>query len=49
VVNDSPEVLKVWKPQNHEKNKFRGPVRLRVALADSINTVSIKLLSDIGR
>jgi penicillin-binding protein 1A len=48
LVNDSPEVFKLWKPQNHEKNKFRGPVRLRVALADSINTISIKLLSDIG-
>jgi penicillin-binding protein 1A len=48
IVNDSPEVFKLWKPQNHEKAKFRGPVRLRVALADSINTVSIKLLSDIG-
>jgi penicillin-binding protein 1A len=48
VVNDSPEVFKLWKPQNYEKSKFRGPVRLRVALADSINTVSIKLLSDVG-
>jgi penicillin-binding protein 1A len=48
VLNDTPEVFKLWKPQNHEKNKFRGPVRLRVALADSINTVAIKLLSDIG-
>jgi len=48
VVNDSPEVFRLWKPQNHEKNHFRGPVRLRVALADSINTVAIKLLSDVG-
>jgi penicillin-binding protein 1A len=48
VVNDSPEVFKLWKPQNHGKDKFRGPVRLRVALADSINTVAIKLLSDVG-
>ena len=47
LVNDSPEVFKYWKPQNHDA-KFRGPVRLRVALADSINTVSIKLLSDVG-
>jgi penicillin-binding protein 1A len=47
LVNDSPEVFKYWKPQNHDA-KFRGPVRLRVALADSINTISIKLLSDIG-
>ena len=47
VVNDTPEVFKLWKPQNHGKG-FRGPVRLRVALADSINTIAIKLLSDIG-
>ena len=47
MVNDSPEVFKYWKPQNHD-SKFRGPVRLRVALADSINTISIKLLSDLG-
>jgi penicillin-binding protein 1A len=48
IVNDSPEVFKLWKPQNHEKSKFRGPVRLREALAHSINTVSIKLLADLG-
>jgi penicillin-binding protein 1A len=48
IVNDSPEVYKLWKPQNHEKDNFRGPVRLRVALASSINTVAIKLLSDVG-
>jgi len=48
VVNDSPEVFKLWKPQNHDKDNFRGPVRLRMALANSINTVAIKLLSDVG-
>jgi len=50
IVNDTPEVFNKlgWKPQNHDKNHFRGPVRLRVALADSINTVAIKLLSDVG-
>jgi len=48
VVNDSPEVFKLWKPQNHDKDNFRGPIRLRTALANSINTVAIKLLSDIG-
>jgi penicillin-binding protein 1A len=26
VVNDSPEVFKLWKPQNHDKDNFRGPV-----------------------
>jgi penicillin-binding protein 1A len=48
VVNDSPEVFKLWKPQNHDKDNFRGPIRLRVALANSINTVAIKVLSDVG-
>jgi penicillin-binding protein 1A len=48
VVNDSPEVFKLWKPQNHDKDNFRGPVRLRMALANSINTIAIKLLSDVG-
>jgi penicillin-binding protein 1A len=49
IVNDTPEVYKLgWKPQNHEKDKFRGPVRLRMAFAESINTVAIKLLSDLG-
>ena len=48
VVNDSPEVFKLWKPQNHDKDNFRGPIRLRMALANSINTVAIKLLSDVG-
>jgi penicillin-binding protein 1A len=49
IVNDTPQVFALgWKPQNHDKDNFRGPVRLRVALADSINTVAIKLLWDVG-
>ena len=48
VVNDSPEVYRLWKPQNYDKDNFRGPVRLRTALALSINTVAIKLLADVG-
>jgi penicillin-binding protein 1A len=48
LVNDSPEVYQLWKPQNHDRDSFRGPVRLRTALALSINTVAIKLLSDVG-
>lgn len=48
IVNDAPDVYDLWKPQNHEKETFRGPVRLRTALAHSINTVAIKLLSEIG-
>lgn len=47
-VNDAPEVYALWKPQNYEREEFRGPVRLRTALAHSINTVAIKLMSDLG-
>jgi penicillin-binding protein 1A len=48
ILNDAPEVYDLWKPQNYEKEEFRGPVRVRTALAHSINTVAIKVLSDIG-
>ncbi|MBK7072137.1 MAG: PBP1A family penicillin-binding protein [Myxococcales bacterium] len=47
IVNDSPEVYDLWKPENHSDG-FEGPVRLRHALAKSINTVAIKVLHDIG-
>jgi penicillin-binding protein 1A len=48
VLNDAPEVYDLWKPQNYEKEEFRGPVRVRTALAHSINTVAIKVLADVG-
>jgi penicillin-binding protein 1A len=48
VLNDAPDVYDRWKPQNYEKEEFRGPVRLRTALAHSINTVAIKLLEQVG-
>ncbi len=48
IINDAPEVYDLWKPQNYEKEEFRGPVRVRTALADSINTVAIKVLSEVG-
>jgi penicillin-binding protein 1A len=48
LVNDAPEVYALWKPQNYEKEEFKGPVRLRVALAHSINTVAIRLMADVG-
>ncbi|NOZ87701.1 MAG: PBP1A family penicillin-binding protein [Deltaproteobacteria bacterium] len=53
IVDDSPEVYKnllkgsSWKPENFEKS-FKGPMRLREALAHSVNMVSIKLLKDVG-
>ena len=48
LVDDSPEVYDLWKPENYKKGEFQGPVRLRVALAKSINTVAIKVANDIG-
>jgi penicillin-binding protein 1A len=48
IINDSPDVYGDWKPDNYEKEEYRGPVRIRTALAHSINTVSIKVLSDLG-
>ena len=54
LINDAPIVVKdpsqidnMWRPHN-DKYKFNGPTRLRVALARSINLVSIRILSDIG-
>jgi penicillin-binding protein 1A len=53
-MDDSPEVIndpwtgKAWKPQNFEKDEFAGPITLRKALAESKNTVAVKLLLDVG-
>ena len=53
IVNDAPEVIrdasgKVWKPQNYEKSGFAGPMPLRQALAQSKNTVSVRLIEALG-
>ena len=52
VVLDAPVVFKdrignVWRPQN-DRGKFRGPMRLREALVQSRNLVSVRLLDGIG-
>jgi penicillin-binding protein 1A len=53
-VDDAPEVItdpwsgKTWKPQNFEKDEFDGPITLRKALAESKNTVAVKLLLELG-
>jgi penicillin-binding protein 1A len=48
MVNDAPEVYDLWKPQNYEKEQFRGPISVRTAMANSINTVAIRLLNEVG-
>jgi penicillin-binding protein 1A len=47
IVNDAPDVFDLWKPKNYGKC-CEGPVRLRYALAKSINTVAIRVCHDIG-
>lgn len=37
----------IWRPQNDD-HIFRGPVRLRVAIINSINLVTIRLLQNLG-
>lgn len=53
ILNDAPIVFedegleRTWKPQNYGE-KFFGPTRLREALVNSRNLVSIRLLRNIG-
>ena len=47
VVTGGEGLETTWRPENDTRS-FSGPVRLRVALAHSLNLVSIRLLRDIG-
>ena len=40
-------VIGGWEPKNFD-GTYRGPVRLRLALAHSINTVAARLIDDLG-
>jgi penicillin-binding protein 1A len=46
-INDTPEKVGQYLPKNYESGKFLGPVRLRTALALSINTVSLILTEEL--
>jgi penicillin-binding protein 1A len=47
IINDAPEVYDLWKPKNYEHEGFRGPVRVREALAHSINSIAIRIIHDV--
>lgn len=47
VVFDDPGLESAWRPENYS-GRFFGPTRLREALVNSRNLVSIRLLRDIG-
>lgn len=48
LVLDAPEVFDKYQPQNFETWSFEGAVRLRYALAKSINLVAIRLIEQLG-
>lgn len=47
IVIDDPSQENLWRPHNDNKT-FAGPTRLKEALIRSRNTVSIRILDDIG-
>jgi penicillin-binding protein 1A len=47
IVVDAAGMEQAWRPKEDE-DKFMGPVRLREAMAHSINLVSVRLVRDIG-
>src|SRR3981081_4430414 len=38
----------VWRPENYSSGKYQGPVTLRNALRQSLNTVTVRLGQGIG-
>jgi penicillin-binding protein 1A len=48
IVDDSPMPIGDWKFDNYEKESFAGPIRARLALAESKNTVAVKVLNMVG-
>ena len=47
VVFDDPALESTWRPENYDRD-FNGPMRLREALVQSRNLVSVRLLQAIG-
>jgi penicillin-binding protein 1A len=50
MLNDAPEPIrdpwtgKVWQPRNYERDGFAGPMSLTKALAESKNTIAVRLV-----
>jgi penicillin-binding protein 1A len=44
---DQPTQIGDWEPQN-ASGRFRGPVTLRAAFANSINTIAVQLAEEVG-
>ncbi len=48
LVIDAPAVYDEWNPNNYETWRHRGPIRIREALANSVNLVAIRVMDDVG-
>lgn len=47
IFQDKPLSYGSWSPQNYDR-KFRGPVSVRQALKDSLNTIAVQVLEETG-
>ena len=47
VRDDAPITVRGWTPENYSR-KYQGPVTLKNALAQSLNTVSVRLCLEVG-
>lgn len=45
--NDAPIRIGAWTPENYDE-KYRGPVTLSKALAESLNTIAAQLVMEVG-
>src|SRR5215471_16530627 len=52
IVQDAPIAVRtatgIWAPHNYESGKFLGSITLKTALANSINTVSVRMVVAMG-
>ncbi|MCS6858245.1 MAG: transglycosylase domain-containing protein, partial [Sandaracinaceae bacterium] len=48
IVLDEPGVWGAWQPKNFDGDTYRGPIRLREALAVSSNLVAVRVAEDLG-
>jgi penicillin-binding protein 1A len=48
VIDDAPITVDGWSPENFDR-RFRGPVSLREGMAQSLNTVAVRVAENVGR
>lgn len=48
IMADAPVTVRGWTPENHDR-RFRGPISLTEALAESVNTVAVRVTERAGR